>query len=691
MLDNQLASISVDQLKGVGPALREKLAKLNINNVQDLLFHFPLRYQDRSRLTPIGACFLGQEVLVEGEIRQVDVSFGKRRSLMVRLQDDTGVINLRFFHFSGAQKTLLENNQRLRAFGEIRRGLHGYEMVHPEYDVDQPSKPLGPVKPTLTPIYPSTDGLHQASWRKLCQQALICLARTQVTDLLPDSAPQAQISLTDAVRYLHEAPFNADVQALREGTHPAQQRLALEELTAHQVSMLLRKAQFKHQPGVAIPDNGGLVNELLKRLPFSLTQAQQRVMHDIELDLASGQPMHRLIQGDVGSGKTIVAALSALYAIANGFQVAIMAPTEILAEQHLEAFSEWLEPLGIHIGWLTGSSRVKHRREVLEGLANNSIQLLIGTHALFQESVDFAKLGLVVIDEQHRFGVHQRLALREKGKDIQPHQLIMTATPIPRTLAMSSYADLDISVIDELPAGRIPINTVLIDNARRDQVIARVAGACDAGKQAYWVCTLIEESEALQCQAAEDCANQLQMLLPNTRIGLVHGRMKADEKSIVMDAFKRAEIDLLVATTVIEVGVNVPNASLMIIENPERLGLAQLHQLRGRVGRGSEASHCVLMYQDPLSLNGKQRLKIMRETTNGFIIAEEDLKLRGPGEFMGTRQTGVAQMKVADLGRDAHLFDDARQLAELLIKKAPDKAEALVQRWLAGADRYADA
>jgi len=691
MLDNQLAALSVDQLKGVGPALREKLAKLNITNVQDLLFHFPLRYQDRSRLTPIGACMLGQEVLIEGDIRQVDISFGKRRSLMVRLQDNTGVINLRFFHFSAAQKKMLDNHSRLRVFGEIRRGLNGFEMVHPEYEVDQATKPLGPIKPTLTPIYPSTEGLHQASWRKLCQQALLCLARTQVTDLLPANGRQSHISLSDAVRYLHEAPFDADVQALREGTHPAQQRLALEELSAHQVSMLLRKVQFKQQPGVAMPHHAGLVDNLLGRLPFALTGAQQRVMQDIENDLASGHPMHRLIQGDVGSGKTIVAALSALYAIANGYQVAVMAPTEILAEQHLEAFSEWLEPLGIQIGWLTGSSRAKQRRVVLTGLADHSIKLLIGTHALFQDAVEFAKLGLVVIDEQHRFGVHQRLALREKGKDIQPHQLIMTATPIPRTLAMSAYADLDVSVIDELPAGRKPINTVLIDNVRREQVIERVASACSEGKQAYWVCTLIEESEALQCQAAEDCASQLQLVLPNTRIGLVHGRMKPDEKSIVMDAFKRAEIDLLVATTVIEVGVNVPNASLMIIENPERLGLAQLHQLRGRVGRGSEASHCVLMYQDPLSMHGKQRLKIMRETTNGFIIAEEDLKLRGPGEFMGTRQTGLAQMRVADLTRDAHLFDEARALADELIKKAPDKAEALVQRWLAGADRYADA
>jgi ATP-dependent DNA helicase RecG len=499
------------------------------------------------------------------------------------------------------------------------------------------------------------------------------------------------ISLNAAVRYLHEAPFDADVQALRDGVHPAQQRLALEELTAHQVSMLQRKHQYKQQPGAPMGDHHGLADQLIANLPFALTGAQQRVMVDIAADLSRHQPMHRLIQGDVGSGKTIVAALSALYAIANGYQVAIMAPTEILAEQHLEAFSEWLEPLGIHIGWLTGSSRVKHRREVLAGLANHQVQLLIGTHALFQEGVEFAQLGLVIIDEQHRFGVHQRLALREKGRDIQPHQLIMTATPIPRTLAMSAYADLDVSIIDELPAGRKPINTVLIDNRRRDQVVERVASACSAGKQAYWVCTLIEESEALQCQAAEDCASDLQNQLPQLRIGLVHGRMKPDEKSIVMDAFKRGEIDLLVATTVIEVGVNVPNAYLMIIENSERLGLAQLHQLRGRVGRGSEASHCVLMYQDPLSMNGKHRLKIMRETTNGFVIAEEDLKLRGPGEVMGTRQTGVAQFRVADLTRDGHLFDEARRLAEEVMSHQPAAAQALVERWLAGADRYADA
>ena len=691
MHPNPLANTSTEQLKGVGPALRDKLAKLNINNAQDLIFHFPLRYQDRSRVTPIGASMLGQEIVIEGEVTRCDISFGKRRSLMVRLQDDTGVINLRFFHFSASQKSMYEQATRLRAFGEIRRGPQGYEMVHPECEIGHSERPLLPLKPTLTPVYPTTEGLHQVSWRKLCLQALSLLDKTNVTDLLPASRMVPNISLNAAVRYLHEAPFDADVQALRDGVHPAQQRLALEELTAHQVSMLQRKHQYKQQPGAPMGDHHGLADQLLANLPFALTGAQQRVMVDIAADLARHQPMHRLIQGDVGSGKTIVAALSALYAIANGYQVAIMAPTEILAEQHLEAFSEWLEPLGIHIGWLTGSSRVKHRREVLAGLANNHVQLLIGTHALFQEGVEFAQLGLVIIDEQHRFGVHQRLALREKGRDIQPHQLIMTATPIPRTLAMSAYADLDVSIIDELPAGRKPINTVLIDNRRRDQVVERVASACSEGKQAYWVCTLIEESEALQCQAAEDCASDLQNQLPQLRIGLVHGRMKPDEKSIVMDAFKRGDIDLLVATTVIEVGVNVPNASLMIIENPERLGLAQLHQLRGRVGRGSEASHCVLMYQDPLSMNGKHRLKIMRETTNGFVIAEEDLKLRGPGEVMGTRQTGVAQFRVADLMRDGHLFDEARRLADEVMANQPAAAQALVERWLAGADRYADA
>jgi len=691
MLHNPLANTSTDKLKGVGPALRDKLSKLNIHSAQDLIFHFPLRYQDRSRITPIGACMLGQEIVIEGEVTQCDISFGKRRSLMVRLQDSTGVINLRFFHFSAAQKAAYQSSTKLRAFGEIRRGPQGYEMVHPECELGQVTQPLQALQPTLTPVYPSTEGLHQASWRKLCRQALSLLDQTAVLDLLPESRLVPNITLNAAVRYLHEAPFDADVQALRDGVHPAQQRLALEELTAHQISMLQRKLQYKQQPGAPMGDHAGLVDQLIANLPFALTGAQQRVMQEVESDLSRHQPMHRLIQGDVGSGKTIVAALSALYAIANNYQVAIMAPTEILAEQHLEAFSEWFEPLGITIGWLTGSSRAKQRREALAGLAEHSINLVVGTHALFQEGVEFAQLGLVIIDEQHRFGVHQRLALREKGKDIQPHQLIMTATPIPRTLAMSAYADLDVSIIDELPAGRKPISTVLIDNRRRDEVIERVASACQQGKQAYWVCTLIEESEALQCQAAEDCATQLQEQLPDTRIGLVHGRMKPDEKSIVMDAFKRGEIDLLVATTVIEVGVNVPNASLMIIENPERLGLAQLHQLRGRVGRGSEASFCVLMYQDPLSQNGKRRLATMRETNNGFIIAEEDLKLRGPGELMGTRQTGLAQLRVADLTRDGHLFDEARRLAEHVIKHQPAAAQALVERWLAGADRYADA
>lgn len=561
---------------------------------------------------------------------------------------------------------------------------------HPEY------KALtdGPVEleETLTPIYPTTEGVYQQTIRSLCEQALSYLNPQSVTELLPAALAAAEMPLAEAIHVLHQPPTDADQQALLEGIHPAQRRLALEELIAHHVSMLIARQQAQQVRAVPIQSNGNLSKAFLARLPFTPTAAQQRVAQEIAADMAQSYPMLRLVQGDVGSGKTLVAALAALPVIESGYQVALMAPTEILAEQHALSFRLWFEALGIEVGWLAGKSKGKAREQTLQMLAAGQIQFIVGTHALFQAGVEFQHLALVIIDEQHRFGVHQRLALREKGESagVHPHQLVMTATPIPRTLAMTAYADLATSVIDELPPGRTPIQTVAIPDTRRGQIIERVNEVCSQqGRQAYWVCTLIEESDVLQCQAAEDTATQLAEQLPDLRIGLVHGRMKPVEKEAVMYAFKAGEIDLLVATTVIEVGVDVPNASLMIIENPERLGLAQLHQLRGRVGRGSAASHCVLLYKTPLSQHANQRLAVLRDSSDGFVIAERDLELRGPGELLGARQTGLAQMKVADLVRDQALIPQVQQLAQGLVNHYPELSEQLMKRWLPQGDRYA--
>jgi ATP-dependent DNA helicase RecG len=693
-----LDQISVQQLKGVGPKLAEKLAGLGIHSIQALLFHLPLRYQDRTRVTPIAALRAGQDVVIEGEIKAADVVFGRRRSLVCRLQDGSGTVTLRFFHFSNAQKQSLSAGTRLRCYGEARRGSSGLELYHPEYHcLDEHAQQN--LEQHLTPIYPSSDGLSQQSWRKLCQQALDFLNPQLLQDWLPE-APRLpnpagleapEFTLEQALRYLHLPPPAAPVGVLRDGMHPCQRRLAFEELVAHNLSMQkLRQAAQRHA-APALSDSQQLLDRFLQQLPFALTTAQQRVVDEIITDVAQIKPMLRLVQGDVGSGKTVVAAAAALLAISTGYQVAIMAPTEILAEQHFANFQQWLQPLGLELAWLSGKLKGKARQQQLDLIAQHQAQLVVGTHALFQDEVQFAKLGLVIIDEQHRFGVHQRLALKEKAAEHvgQPHQLIMTATPIPRTLAMSAYADLDTSVIDELPPGRTPINTVVLDNSRREQVIERIRHACAEGRQAYWVCTLIEESETLSAQAAEHSWQLLQQSLPELRIGLVHGRLKADQKAAMMAAFKAHQLDLLVATTVIEVGVDVPNASLMIIENAERLGLAQLHQLRGRVGRGDIASHCLLLYQSPLSKQGKQRLQIMRENSNGFVIAEQDLLMRGPGELLGTRQTGLAQLRIADLQRDSDLLDSVNAYALLLIRNYPSHCQPLIQRWLGNADRYA--
>jgi ATP-dependent DNA helicase RecG len=643
------------------------------------------------------------EVVIEGEVRASDIVFGRRRSLVCRIQDHSGVVTLRFFHFNRAQQERLKPGTKLRCFGEVRRGKSGVELYHPEYQtLDQANPPA--LEDKLTPIYPATEGITQSRIRDLCSQALERLKDQSIRELLPPDLgsslrQELAYSLPQALRLLHNPPPGTALNLLAEGEHPAQQRLAAEELIAHNLSLLKLRQQVQQQQAPVLIEDKSAATAFLEQLPFSLTAAQHRVAAEISSDISTAIPMLRLVQGDVGSGKTVVAALAATQAIANGHQVALMAPTEILADQHRINFEQWLQPLGIRVAYLTGKVKGKAREVQLGAIADGTAKMVIGTHALFQESVEFYDLGLSIIDEQHRFGVHQRLALRKKGFSVEgsnlrgpaPHQLIMTATPIPRTLAMSAYADLDCSVIDELPPGRIPVETVVLSNLRRNDVIARVRASCGTGRQAYWVCTLIEESDVLEAQAAEVTSAELQLMLPELSIGLVHGRLKPREKLEIMASFKAGEIDLLVATTVIEVGVDVPNASLMIIENSERLGLSQLHQLRGRVGRGSQSSHCVLLYSPPISGNGSARLKIMRETTDGFKIAEKDLELRGPGEVLGTRQTGDMQLHIADLQRDAHMLPHIKHLAQDLLLNHPQNVDALITRWLGQSEQYAQA
>ena len=687
----ELSNVPVTTLKGVGDAMAEKLAKVGLENLQDLLFHLPLRYQDRTRVVPIGQLRPGQDAVIEGVVSGADVTMGKRRSLVVRLGDGTGVLSLRFYHFSNAQKEGLKRGTHLRCYGEARPGASGLEIYHPEYRALNGNEPAPPVEQTLTPIYPSTEGLTQQRLRLLCQQSLAMLGPRSLPDWLPEELARDYhlAPLDDAIRYLHNPPADADLDELAEGQHWAQHRLAFEELLTHQLSQQRLRESLRALRAPVLPKASRLPAQYLANLGFSPTGAQQRVGNEIAYDLSQPEPMMRLVQGDVGAGKTVVAALAALQALEAGYQVALMAPTEILAEQHYLTFKRWLEPLGIEVAWLAGKLKGKARASALEQIASG-VPMVVGTHALFQEEVKFRRLALAIIDEQHRFGVQQRLALRQKGVDgaLCPHQLIMTATPIPRTLAMSAYADLDTSILDELPPGRTPVNTVLVADSRRFEVVERVRAACAEGRQAYWVCTLIEESEELTCQAAESTFEELGSALGELRVGLIHGRMKPAEKAAVMAEFKAGNLQLLVATTVIEVGVDVPNASLMIIENPERLGLAQLHQLRGRVGRGSAVSHCVLLYHPPLSQIGRERLGIMRETNDGFVIAEKDLELRGPGEMLGTRQTGLLQFKVADLMRDADLLPAVRDAAQALLARWPDHVSPLLDRWLRHGQQY---
>ncbi|MBL0587667.1 ATP-dependent DNA helicase RecG [Aeromonas caviae] len=688
----KLDKISLDSLKGVGSKMLEKLERLGLATVQDLLFHLPLRYEDRTQVWPIGDLPPGLHGAVEGEIQDTQLVMGRRRMLVCRISDGTGNLTLRFFNFTAAQKNSLAQGRLIRCFGETRPGKYGLEMAHPEYKL-LGEEQAGQTEEALTPVYPTTEGLRQLTLRSLTDQALAQLDLYGVEELLPAGLYPQQIDLAAALKLLHRPPPSVALALLESGQHPAQQRLVLEELLAHNLSVLKVRAQAQTQLARALKPAPKLVEQLLGALPFTPTGAQSRVVAEIARDLQQSHPMMRLVQGDVGSGKTLVAALAALQAIGNGCQVGLMAPTELLAEQHAINFARWLEPLGIKVGWLAGKQKGKAREEALAAIADGSVKMVVGTHAIFQEQVVFQRLALVIIDEQHRFGVHQRLALREKGEreGVHPHQLIMTATPIPRTLAMTAYADLDTSVIDELPPGRTPITTVALPDSRRQDVIERVRLACEEGKQAYWVCTLIEESEVLECQAAEDTAAELQTLLPGLHIGLVHGRMRPVEKQRVMEEFKAGILQLLVATTVIEVGVDVPNASLMIIENPERLGLAQLHQLRGRVGRGSVASHCVLLYHAPLSKTAQSRLGVLRETNDGFLIAQRDLELRGPGELLGTRQTGLADLKIADLVRDQPLIPQVQKMARFLMDKHPAHVEPLIRRWLGLRDHYSNA
>jgi len=688
-----LDAVPLTTLSGVGAAISDKLSRLGIHNLQDLLFHLPIRYEDRTRITPIADLRPEQYATIEGVVQTCEVAFGRRPILTVSLSDGTSKIMLRFFNFNAGMKNSFQIGTRVKAFGEIKRGRFMAEIHHPEYQIIRDNEPLV-LEETLTPIYSTTEGLKQNSLRKLTDQALALLDKIQLTEILPNEFNPHPFSLKEAIRFLHRPPPDISLDILEKGQHPAQQRLIFEELLAHNLAM--QKVRLGTQQFLALPLHyqTDLKQRFLASLPFQPTNAQNRVVADIEQDLAKDYPMMRLVQGDVGSGKTLVAALAALLAIDNGKQVALMAPTEILAEQHANNFRRWLEPFGIEVGWLAGKVKGKARQTELEKIKSGAVQIVVGTHALFQEEVEFADLALVIIDEQHRFGVHQRLMLREKGEKagFYPHQLIMTATPIPRTLAMTVYADLDTSIIDELPPGRTPITTVVISEERRDEIVARVKNACiNEKRQAYWVCTLIDESEVLEAQAAEAIWEDLTKALPMLKIGLVHGRMKPQEKQDIMTAFKNAELDLLVATTVIEVGVDVPNASLMIIENAERLGLSQLHQLRGRVGRGSTASFCVLMYKPPLGKVSQKRLQVLRDSQDGFVISEKDLEIRGPGEVLGTKQTGIAEFKVANLMRDRKMIPTVQHYAKALIVKYPDVAESLIRRWLNNREIYSNA
>jgi ATP-dependent DNA helicase RecG len=669
-------------LAALGKSTREKITKLGIHRDLDLVLHLPLRYLDETHIYPIAHAPYGQLAQVEGVVAHAEVRFRPRRQLVCRVEDASGEMFVRLLHFYPSQQKILSEGARVRLLGELRAGFLGPEMVHPQVRVVSEDVPL---KENLTPVYPTTAGLGQQALRKLIGRALgVC----DLQDTLPPAVLQEYqlAAFADSVKYLHEPPPDAPLAELESRAHWAWQRLIFDELLAQQLSMRRHYARRRSLSAPALAPKKTLTKALIAALPFALTGAQRRAFDEISRDLSARHPMQRLLQGDVGSGKTIVAALACAQTIENKFQAAVMAPTEILAEQHYRKLHEWLSPLGIQVAWIAASVPKRAREAMLAQVASGSAQLAVGTHALFQDQVSFARLGLAVVDEQHRFGVEQRLALHNKG--VNPHQLMMSATPIPRTLSMSYYADLDVSVIDELPPGRTPIVTKLVEDARRDEVIERVREACRTGRQAYWVCPLIEESEKLQLQTALDTYERLSANFPDLKVGLVHGRLKAKEKTEAMAAFKAGEIQLLVATTVIEVGVDVPNASLMVIEHAERMGLAQLHQLRGRVGRGAAKSACILLYAPPLSDMAKARLKIIYEQSDGFEIARQDLTLRGPGEFLGARQSGVPMLKIADIERDHLMLTQARTSAEMLLHTDMPAAERHLARWLARAEQF---
>lgn len=673
-------------LTGVGPTLALKLAKCGIHTVADLLFHLPYRYQDRTRITAIADLRANDWSVIAGRVCKTEIKYGKRMMLYCYVEDKTGILTLRFFHFNKQQVKALNGGSQIRAFGEVREFSERLEMIHPEYQLLASDEDFI-VEETLTPIYSTTQGLSQTRLRQLVKIALSTYYEHlfAMEWMNPEELHNCSFySLPEAIQLLHNPPPEIALQTLEEGRHPALQRLAFDELLAQRLSMQFARQHRSTLTAPALAIDLGLREKFIHQLPFSLTNAQWRVSEEIANDLVEDKPMLRLVQGDVGSGKTVVAAIAALQAIANGYQIALMAPTELLSEQHATNLQAWFSPLGLKCCRLSAKMKASERKTTLALLQNGECQLLVGTHALFQEGVNFAKLGLIIIDEQHRFGVEQRLLLQQKGQlgEQIPHQLLMTATPIPRTLAMTQFAHLDLSIIDELPKGRTPVITAILSQEKREPIIQRLEAAIASGRQAYWVCTVIEESEKLQCMAATVSAENLQQQLPNVRVGLVHGRMKALEKEATMLAFKTGEIDLLVATTVIEVGVDVPNASLMIIENAERLGLSQLHQLRGRVGRGSQQAHCLLLYQTPLSSFGAERLRLMRSTCDGFLIAEKDLQLRGPGEVLGTRQTGYRQFKIANLQRDQDLLPRIAQVAKKLIVENKELARTISKRWL---------
>jgi ATP-dependent DNA helicase RecG len=694
-MDDLVKPVPLDIIKGVGPRMAARLAKLGITTVQDLLFHLPIRYQDRTRITPIAALRPGDEAVVQGHIQSTQVRFGKRRTLVTNISDGTGALSLRFFYFSASQKARLETGALLRVFGQVRTGAKSLEIVHPEYQFITPDAVVE-VDEYLTPVYPATEGLPQRGLRNVMSHAIQYFLNN--SSILEEHIPVEILAefnyptIRECIVFLHRPPPDVSNSGLLKWHHPAQQRLIFEELLTQHLSLRRLRNTVRQHTAPSLLCERELAKSFLAQLPFNITAAQKRVIREIDQDIQTESPMQRLVQGDVGSGKTLVAFYAALQAIESGYQAAMMAPTELLAEQHFNTFKQWAKSIGIEVGWLSGKLTRKQRCSALDQITSGAVQLIVGTHALFQDEVMFAKLALIIVDEQHRFGVQQRLALRQKGgiSGQIPHQLTMTATPIPRTLAMTVYADLECSVIDELPPGRTPVQTVVMPESRREEVIERVREACRSGQQVYWVCPLIEESEVLQCQAAQDTALILQQALVEFEVGLLHGRMKGEEKERVMSAFMQGKISLLVATTVIEVGVNVPNAGLMIIENAERLGLAQLHQLRGRVGRGSVASYCVLLYRGPLSKLAKERLQVLRNTNDGFQIADKDLELRGPGEVLGIRQTGMLRLHIADIVRDQYLFPQVTKTANVLLENYPKCIQPLISRWVGEAALFAD-